>query len=109
MMLMLDKRMAVVDRALRGRGPQAQATLTALRRDRASALTLAGFDAEPRQVALLRSSAPRLLIGACRQWGKSVSAAALAVVEALVNPRALVLLLAPVQRQRGIGPRPRQR
>jgi hypothetical protein len=62
-------------------------------------LTLAGFDAEPRQVALLRSSAPRLLIGACRQWGKSVSAAALAVVEALVNPRALVLLLAPVQRQ----------
>jgi hypothetical protein len=60
---------------------------------------LAGYDPEPKQQALLSGTAPRVLIGACRQWGKSVSAAALAVVEALTVPRALVLLLAPVQRQ----------
>jgi hypothetical protein len=87
--------------AVRGRSPRARATLAALRADRGHALTLAGFDHEPRQAALLRSTAPRMLIGACRQWGKSVTAALMAVVEALIVPRALVLLLAPVQRQSG--------
>ena len=65
--------------ALRGRGPQARATLAAIRADRAATLTLAGFDREPRQAALLRSDAARGLILSCRQWGKSTTAAGMAV------------------------------
>jgi hypothetical protein len=65
------------------------------------ALTLAGFDPEPHQAGLLRSTAGRELLLSCRQAGKSTAAAALAVSEALLNPGGLVLLLSPTLRQSG--------
>jgi hypothetical protein len=53
------------------------------------------------QQSLLRSSADRVLILASRQVGKSLSAGALALREALLVPDSLTLLLSPVQRQSG--------
>jgi hypothetical protein len=75
------------------------ATLVALRADRAAVLTRAGFDPEPNQAAFLRSAAPRELLLTTRQFGKSTTAAGLAVSEAVLTPGALVLLLSPTLRQ----------
>jgi hypothetical protein len=76
------------------RGP-----LDALRRDPVSVLAAAGLAPDPWQADLLRSAAARLLLLCARQSGKSTVAAALALRTALVQPRALVLLLSPSLRQ----------
>jgi hypothetical protein len=51
------------------------------------------------QERLLRSEAPRVLMNCARQTGKSTAAGVLALHEALVTPAALVLILAPAERQ----------
>jgi hypothetical protein len=53
------------------------------------------------QQRLLRCRSSRLLLLCSRQAGKSQTAAALALREALLRPPALVLLLSPTQRQSG--------
>src|SRR5262249_15121023 len=64
-------------------------------------LTRAGYAPDPWQTALLRSCSDRVLILASRQVGKSLTSAALALREALLRPRSLVLLLSPSLRQSG--------
>jgi hypothetical protein len=83
----------------RGAAPAGRAALEALRADPAAAMTRAGMTPDPWQMALLRSRADRLLLLCSRQAGKSQTAAALALNTALVQPRSLVLLLSPTQRQ----------
>jgi hypothetical protein len=72
-----------------------------LRRDPARVLAAAGMTPDPWQATLLRSSASRVLMLCTRQGGKSETAAALALREALLRPPALVLLLSPTLRQSG--------
>jgi Terminase large subunit, T4likevirus-type, N-terminal len=48
---------------------------------------------------LLRSDAPRVLLNCARQTGKSTAAGVLALHKALTAPGALVLILAPAERQ----------
>jgi hypothetical protein len=67
--------------------------------DRLEFARLVGLEPDPWQVRLLRSDAPRVLMNCARQTGKSTSAGTLALHEALVNPGALVLILAPAERQ----------
>jgi hypothetical protein len=54
---------------------------------------------DPWQVKLLRSSSPRILLNVCRQAGKSTMTAILALHTAIYEPGALVLAIAPSQRQ----------
>lgn len=61
----------------------------------------AGLRSDPWQAELLRSSAPRVLINASRQSGKSTVVATAAVHQALFVPGSLVLLLSPTLRQSG--------
>jgi hypothetical protein len=56
---------------------------------------------DPWQAATLRSSADRLLLLCSRQCGKSLTAAALAVQTAFLQPGSLTLLLSPTERQSG--------
>ena len=69
--------------------------------DPARLLTDAGLQADGWQAGVLRSQAARLLLLASRQAGKSSVAAALALQTALLEPPALVLILAPAERQSG--------
>jgi hypothetical protein len=57
--------------------------------------------ADPWQERLLHSTAPRMLLLASRQSGKSTLAAVLALQAALLRPRSPVLLLSPTLRQSG--------
>lgn len=61
----------------------------------------AGFDPDPWQARLLRSTDKRILLNASRQSGKSTTTAALAVHEAIYQPGALILLVSPTLRQSG--------
>jgi hypothetical protein len=61
----------------------------------------AGLPPDPWQLDVLTSTAARVLLLCCRQSGKSTVAAALAVLTALVEAPALVLLLSPSLRQSG--------
>jgi Terminase large subunit, T4likevirus-type, N-terminal len=67
--------------------------------DPAQLLRRWGFTAEARQEEVLRCRPQRALLCCCRQAGKSSTAAAAAVHEALYQPGALILMLAPAQRQ----------
>ncbi|MDP9355988.1 MAG: terminase family protein [Chloroflexota bacterium] len=58
-----------------------------------------GLDPDPWQAQVLASTAPRVLLNASRQSGKSTITALLAVAEAITAPNALVLLLSPSLRQ----------
>jgi hypothetical protein len=69
--------------------------------DPAKLMTLAGTTPDPWQVSLLRCSADRVLILASRQVGKSLTAGALALREALLCPGSLTLLLSPTLRRSG--------
>ena len=60
-----------------------------------------GFDPDPWQVAVLRSSNRQLLLNCSRQSGKSTTAAALALHQAIYYPGSLVLLVSPSLRQSG--------
>jgi hypothetical protein len=75
--------------------------LARLRADPARILTLAGMQRDPWQEGLLRSPSRRMLLLCSRQAGKSLTAAALALRDALLRPQALVLLLSPTLRQSG--------
>lgn len=59
----------------------------------------AGFDPDPWQARLLRSTSQRILINCSRQVGKSTTTGALASHTALYQPGSLTLLLSPSQRQ----------
>src|SRR5205823_5282158 len=72
-----------------------------LRADPANVMVMAGMQADPWQCRLLRSCSPRMLLLCSRQSGKSTTAAALALLAALLEAPALVLLLSPSQRQSG--------
>jgi predicted phage terminase large subunit-like protein len=60
-----------------------------------------GLEPDAWQAQVLRSRAPRILLNASRQSGKSTTVATLAVHTALYEPGALVLLLSPSLRQSG--------
>jgi hypothetical protein len=79
----------------------ADPTLEAVRRDPATILSRSGMTPDCWQTHVLRSSARRVLMLASRQSGKSQTAAALALREALLRPGSLVLLLSPTLRQSG--------
>jgi len=59
----------------------------------------AGIEPDDWQSAVLRSSAPRLLLNVTRQGGKSTITAALAAHTALFRPGSLTLIVSPSQRQ----------
>lgn len=74
-------------------------TLDEIRRDPANLLTLAGMTPDPWQRTLLRSNFLGALLLCSRQSGKSLTAAALALRQAMLSPGSLVLLLSPSLRQ----------
>jgi hypothetical protein len=57
------------------------------------------FHPDPSQAQVLMSAKPRILLNCTRQWGKSTTAAVLALHRALYYPNSLVLLVSPSQRQ----------
>jgi hypothetical protein len=59
----------------------------------------AGIAADPWQADVLRSTAPCLALNCCRQAGKSLMAAILAVHTVVYTPASLVLVLSPSLRQ----------
>src|SRR5262245_49195352 len=61
----------------------------------------AGFEPDPWQRDVLRSTAPRVILNCSRQAGKSSVSAVLAAHTAVYNPGSLVLLLSPSLRQSG--------
>jgi hypothetical protein len=73
--------------------------LREFRTDPSRILVRAGMTPDPWQASLLRSSARRILLLASRQIGKSLVAAGLALKTALLEPRALVLVLSRALRQ----------
>jgi hypothetical protein len=76
-------------------------TLDRLRADPAAVLTRAGYAPDAWQRAAMCSRSSRALWLCSRQSGKSLTAAALAVREAVLRPGSLVLLLSPTLRQSG--------
>jgi hypothetical protein len=83
-------------RRLRERAP---ARRPAVLSDRVEFARSLGLEADRWQERLLRSDAARVLMNCARQTGKSTSAGVLALHEALSVPGALVLILAPAERQ----------
>jgi hypothetical protein len=69
--------------------------------DPARILSDSGIQPDRWQADLLRSNAERFLLLCSRQVGKSLTAAGLALREALLVPDSLVLLLSPTLRQSG--------
>src|SRR5215211_7749756 len=67
--------------------------------DRVEFARSVGLTPDAWQRDVLRSEAPRILLNCSRQSGKSTMAAVLALHKALINPAALVLILAPAERQ----------
>jgi Terminase large subunit, T4likevirus-type, N-terminal len=70
--------------------------------DPATLLQDAGIAGDPWQVNLLRCDAPRVLLLASRQVGKTLTTAAKALATVLTRPGSLVLCFSPSQRQSGI-------
>jgi hypothetical protein len=60
-----------------------------------------GFELDPYQRAILESRAKRGIVNGSRQCGKSTLLALMAVHRALTDPKCLVLLLGPFNRQAG--------
>jgi hypothetical protein len=58
-----------------------------------------GFDPDPWQRSVLRSSSDRILMVCVRQGGKSTTTAVMGLHTAIFEPDSLVMLLAPSQRQ----------
>ena len=71
----------------------------ALALDPSLLLSAQGLTPDPWQCDLLWSGAPHLLLNCSRQSGKSTTVAALALHQILFRPGALVLLVAPSERQ----------
>jgi hypothetical protein len=59
------------------------------------------MDPDPWQTELLRSADKRMLLMASRQSGKSQTASALGIREAILRPNAKILILSPTLRQSG--------
>jgi hypothetical protein len=57
------------------------------------------FEPDPRQEALLLSTAPRLILNCTRQWGKSTVTAIKALYFAHTHPEGLVIVASPSLRQ----------
>ncbi len=74
-------------------------TALASRLDSVGFARAAGLVPDPWQEELLRSKAPRVLINASRQSGKSTTTALLALYQALRHKDSLVLVMAPSLRQ----------
>ena len=89
------------EEAARAVTPPPCPVLTQIRADPAQTMGLAGMKPDPWQARALRSVAKRMLFLCSRQAGKSQTASALSLAEALTRPRALVLILSPTQRQSG--------
>jgi hypothetical protein len=79
--------------------PAASTLFAELRTDPSRIMSLAGKTPDPWQAALLRSTSRRMLLCCARQSGKSALSAALALKAALLEPPALILILARAQRQ----------
>jgi hypothetical protein len=75
--------------------------LAALKADPAQVLTRAGLRPDPWQRQVLATPAIQILLLCSRQAGKSLTAAALALVQAFLCPGSLILLLSPSLRQSG--------
>ncbi len=60
-----------------------------------------GFDPDAQQTEVLLSSAKRGILNCSRQWGKSTVTAAKAVHRAFSQPKSLVLVASPSERQSG--------
>ena len=58
-----------------------------------------GFDPDPIQAALMRSTSKRVLLNCTRQWGKTTTTAAVALNEALYRAPAMIILVSPSQHQ----------
>ncbi|HZS61428.1 MAG TPA: terminase family protein [Gemmatimonadaceae bacterium] len=71
----------------------------AWRTDRATFTRSCGFEPDERQLEVLRSTAPQVILLCTRQWGKSTVTANLALYEAILAAPALVLIFARAQRQ----------
>jgi Terminase large subunit, T4likevirus-type, N-terminal len=67
--------------------------------DRVEFARLVGYEPDSWQEQLLHSTAPRVLINASRQSGKSSMAAVIAMHQALAAPPSTVLILSPALRQ----------
>ncbi|MDQ1473009.1 MAG: hypothetical protein QOJ99_4489 [Bryobacterales bacterium] len=61
--------------------------------------TRLGMDLDPKQEELLRTMGNRVLLNCTRQWGKSTTAASVAVCRAYRVPGSLVLVASPTKRQ----------
>jgi hypothetical protein len=86
---------------LEGRRASTVPLLERLKRDPAAVMSAADLVPDPWQMEVLSSTASRVGMLAARQVGKTVTAAALALREALLRPNALVLVLSPSLRQSG--------
>jgi hypothetical protein len=95
----LRKKVVRLETLLRSR--PANPVLELLRRDPGQVMLAAGMTPDPWQQRVLDSQAPRMIMLAARQMGKSSVAAALALRTALLQPRSPVLLLSPTLRQSG--------
>ena len=60
-----------------------------------------GFEPDPVQEKVLRTTSPRVLLNCTRQWGKSTMAAVKAMHVAYTVPKSLVLVAGPAERQSG--------
>ena len=58
-----------------------------------------GFEPDARQAAVLRSTARQGILNCTRQWGKSTTAAAMALHRAVSRAGALVVVVSPSQKQ----------
>ena len=58
-----------------------------------------GLDPDPVQANLLTTSASKLLVNCCRQWGKSTTTGLIALHEALYHAPAMIVLISPSQPQ----------
>jgi hypothetical protein len=65
------------------------------------ARTQLGFNADPLQAKVLRSSAKRGILNCTRQWGKSTVAAIAALHRAIFQPGSFVVVASPTERQSG--------
>jgi hypothetical protein len=61
-----------------------------------------GIELDERQADVLRMGAKRAILNCSRQWGKSTTAAAMAVHRAWTRPGCLVLVASPGERQSGL-------
>jgi hypothetical protein len=95
----INRRLDRLEQLLGQPSPSRNPTLERLRGDPALLMLDSGLTPDPWQRALICSRPERVLLLTSRQAGKSSTAAAVALLEALLRPRSLTLLLSPSERQ----------